>query len=291
MIKKEKKFINLISDCSKKDMNILISALDFSIKVHRGQKRKSGEDYVIHPISVAHNIYKKYKDINLTVAALLHDVVEDGQWINMRKIYKKFGGDVGFIVDAVTKTTNHYYNNKKIFSDKIGKMLWGGMKDPRVLLLKIFDRENNLSDLENLTSHKQVRMSFETQAIYYPLHKILQINKELTLKETGKIFNAFLLNNNIKDENQLKDYLLKDCFFEISNYMYNMIYKNSDRVIWTIEDKSFYSDLCNDKNFYNTISLLSLWSDGKNFRAAFSFKKGIIPNNINTKFKILKYKK
>lgn len=291
MIDKEKKFLSLISGCSKKDRDFIISALDFSNKAHSGQKRKSGEDYVAHPISVAYNIYKKYKDINLTVAALLHDVIEDGEGIDMKEIYKDFGDEIGFMVDAVTKTSNSYYNYDRIFSDKIEKMLWGGMKNIKVLLLKVLDRENNLSDIENLLPHKQIRMSFETQAIYYPLYKILKIDKALTLKETEKIFHTFLYKNNIKDEHRLKDFLLKDCFFEISNYMYDMIYKNSDRVIWIIEDKSFYADLCNDRNFYNIVDLLSLWSDGNNFKAAFSFKNGIIPNNINAKFKILKYKK
>ena len=292
MINIEEKFLNLISNCSKNDKDFIILAFNFARKVHDGQKRKSGEDYIVHPISVAYSIYKKYKDVNLTVAALLHDVVEDGEDLDIKEIYKKFGEEVGFIVDAVTKINSGYYNNKIVFSDKIEKMLWGGMKNIRVLLLKILDRDNNLSDLKNLLPHKQVRMSFETQAIYYPLYKILQIDNALSLKETEKIFNVFLSKNNIKNKNQFKDFLLSDCFFEISNDMYDMIYKNSDRVIWTIEDKLFYADLCKDKNFYNSIGLLSLWSDGINFRAAFLFKNGIIhSSNMSTKFKILKYKK
>jgi (p)ppGpp synthase/HD superfamily hydrolase len=96
-----------------------------------------------------------------------------------------------------------------------------------VLLLKIYDRENNLSDLENLSPHKQIRMSFETQAIYFPLRDILKIKETDSILEIESVFKKFLKNNEIKNEKEFKKFLFKKSYRDLNKDVYDIIYKNS----------------------------------------------------------------
>ena len=103
----------------------------------------------------------------------MHDTIEDGPNVTQEKVYKEFGKEIGFIVDAVSD--NHlsfYQHEEKVFEDKVEKLLCGGMEDVRCLLLKIFDRNHNLIGLGHKQAKKLIKKCFETQAIYYPI-KIL----------------------------------------------------------------------------------------------------------------------
>lgn len=84
----------------------------------------------------------------MLVASILHDCVEDNENIDIANIYILFGENVGFIVDAVTDTTDYFLRTPtRIFNDRIEKIFYGGMQDIRCILLKLHDRENNINTL------------------------------------------------------------------------------------------------------------------------------------------------
>jgi GTP diphosphokinase / guanosine-3',5'-bis(diphosphate) 3'-diphosphatase len=132
-----------------KHFAVIKKACDFALKAHTGQKRKySGEPFIAHPINVALLCAKRFDDINLLIASLLHDCAEDNKSIKLNTIYELFGKEVGFIVDSVTDTTNHFLNEPEhIFHDRIEKFLYGGIHDIRCILLKLHDREHNINTL------------------------------------------------------------------------------------------------------------------------------------------------
>jgi len=164
-------------------------ALDFAIQAHKNQYRKSGEDYVIHPILVATIAAKFSQDETMVIAALLHDVVEDTSF-NLLDIKNNFGEDIANIVDGLTKITEireneykHYKSNDKTIQSALTfrKMLIASISDVRVLLVKLFDRVHNMLTLSALSPDKQLRISKETLVVYAPIAHRLGIS---TIKNT-----------------------------------------------------------------------------------------------------------
>lgn len=281
IMKEERDFFDLISDLDKKDYVLLIKAYDLAKKAHWNQKRQSGEDYITHPLGTAIILQKKYKSAILTAAGLLHDTVEDCPTISMRDIYQKFGKEIGFIVDSVTKTCLKLYGKKMIFENKIDKYLSGGMADVRVLLLKLADREHNLSDFDNLPPHKQIRMAFETQALFEPLKKILSYDKPVSIEETKKELIKFTKKNKISDYRKLEEYCYRKTFENFTSSMFKKVYSNFGKVIWEISDFNKFKSMCKNKDFKKSIQIISLSSDGNNFRGLFLFKSGHVISNMH----------
>ena len=118
----------------------IIHAYDFAKTAHREQKRKTGEPCITHPVAVSQILHEQGADETTICAALLHDVVEDTP-ISLKTIEEKFGKDIAFLVDGVTKDEN----KEKTF-EKVNKY---SSKDKRVALLKLADRIHNTSALEN----------------------------------------------------------------------------------------------------------------------------------------------
>jgi GTP pyrophosphokinase len=284
---KEEEFLKLISGLPKKEKAVITKAFKFAKKMHAGQKRQSGDDYFIHPLSEAFDLEKRFYDYELTSAALLHDTSEDCSCVTPREIYSRFGKKIGFLVDAVTKDTSKYYKMSKVFKSKIGKLLWGGIKDFRVLVLKIADREHNLTDLGVLVPNKQIKISFETQAIYYPLREILNFKFAKSLEEIRDRFVIFLKEEMIRDQHDFRSALFKCSFSEMDRKMFDIIYGNTDKILWQVEDKKFYQSLLENKGFSRAVKNVTLWSDGERFRAMFSFEKGLVVKSELMKFNIL----
>ena len=269
------------------DQKLILSALDFAKNAHCGQTRKSGEKFIVHPISTAKKVCKKFKDTTLTAASLLHDVVEDCEGIEIEDIYEKFGSEIGFLVDAVTKDFKSFYMYPEVsFDDKIERLIWAGLKDVRVFLLKLADRENNLETLKYLKENKQVRMAFETQAIFEPLKKILSFDKPLSLEETQKKLMNTLKRNKINSPSEFKTFLYKKSFKNINHETFNMIYRNSASIIWRIEGIDMYKRLCTTRAFKNKIQILSVKSNGEWLTADFKFKSGVITNSKKIKMSL-----
>jgi hypothetical protein len=181
------------------------------------------------------------------------------------------------MVDAVTKDFTSFYRFPEThFDGKINRFLWAGMKDIRVLLLKIGDREHNLQTLKYLKDNKQVRMAFETQAIFKPLKKIIRYDSISSINQGKENFNRFIKNNNIISPDGLKKCLYNMTFNNFSDEAFKMVYRNSANVIWRVEGINMYKKILSLDAFKGNIDIISVKSNGKWLNADFKFRKGAV---------------
>ena len=185
------------------DLNTILSAYDMAYKGHLTQKRKSGEPYITHPLSVAIYLSDLSMDIETVTAALLHDLIEDTD-ITYENIKDSFGADVANIVDGVTKLDRIKYNTKEeAKADAIRKMVVAMSKDIRVLILKLADRLHNIETLEHLNDWKQEKIANETLYVYAPLaHRLGLQNIKHTLEDTS--FEILFKKQHIEIENLIE---------------------------------------------------------------------------------------
>ncbi|MEK7526126.1 MAG: RelA/SpoT family protein [Patescibacteria group bacterium] len=186
----ENKFKNLIIDVSDylsdQDVAKIKKAWEFAKLAHTGQKRRSGEAYVNHPLEIAITLASWRLDATTIVAGLLHDTIEDGG-ATREDIVKEFGEDVALLVDGVTKVSNLRLKDKvsrqqkgvkqELFAENLRKMLLVMAKDVRVVLVKFADRLHNMETLAALPEDKQKENSRETLEVYAPLAERLGIGK------------------------------------------------------------------------------------------------------------------
>ena len=163
-----------VIDTCKKYMNddqiaFVEKAYKFAANAHKDQKRASGQPYIVHPTQVAGTLAKLSLDPDTIAAGFLHDTVEDTPVTN-DDIKEKFGQDVAFIVDGVTKLNKYQYKSHQEFlAENHRKMLIAMAKDIRVIMVKLADRLHNMHTLEHLRPDKQRRIASETMDIYAPL--------------------------------------------------------------------------------------------------------------------------
>ena len=169
-----------------KDLNLIKEAYELANEKHKGQLRKSGEPYIIHPLSVAMILADLNVGPNTLIAAILHDVVEDTD-CELKMIAEKFGNDVANIVDGVTKVTQMKFSSlEKQQAENHQKMIIAMAKDIRVIVVKLADRLHNLRTLEFQSPEKQVRIALETLEIYAPLaHKLGMFKIKAELEDTA----------------------------------------------------------------------------------------------------------
>ncbi|MDA9691313.1 RelA/SpoT family protein [Candidatus Pelagibacter sp.] len=156
----------------------LSKAYDFAVKVHKDQKRQSGDPYVIHPVAVA-NILTELKLDSATIATgLLHDTIED-TYATYKTIEEQFGKEVADLVDGVTKISvfeNQAISNSK--AENFRKLILATSKDIRVLLVKLADRLHNMRTLKAIDKEeKRKRIAKETMEIYAPLADRMGMNR------------------------------------------------------------------------------------------------------------------
>lgn len=157
------------------DMKIIADAFDLATKMHRGQLRKSGEPYMVHPIAVDYILADMGMDSTVLVAGLLHDVVEDTEY-SSEDLERDFGEDVKILVDGVTKLGSIKFDTKEeAQAENLRKMLLAMSKDIRVLIIKLADRLHNMRTAQYWTPEKQKEKSKETLDIYAPLASRLGI--------------------------------------------------------------------------------------------------------------------
>lgn len=161
-------FMEMEKRVSAEDMTRILAAFELAREAHAEQKRKSGEPYIIHPIAVATIVAEELKlGANPVIAAFLHDVVEDTAY-TIDDIRQRFGYDVAFLVNVVTKkSTDHYEISKQV--DNYKQMLNSIHYDIRALLVKLADRLHNMRTLNSMRPDKQMKIAGETDFFYAPL--------------------------------------------------------------------------------------------------------------------------
>lgn len=158
------------------DFTMLRKAYLFAEKSHQGQKRSSGEDYIIHPINVAATLIRLRMDLDTIVAGLLHDVVEDCN-VSPAEIEKEFGQGVSELVVSLTKISKIKFKTKEESQiENFRKMVVAMAKDLRVIIVKLADRMHNMRTLQYVSDEKQKKIAQETLDIYVPLASRLGIN-------------------------------------------------------------------------------------------------------------------
>ena len=160
------------------DISMIEKAYKIAYEAHEGQKRKSGEPYIIHPLCVAIILADLELDKETIVAGLLHDVVEDTV-MTTEEITKEFGAEVALLVDGVTKLGQLSYSADKVEvqAENLRKMFLAMAKDIRVIIIKLADRLHNMRTLQYMKPEKQKEKARETMDIYAPLAQRLGISK------------------------------------------------------------------------------------------------------------------
>ena len=154
----------------KANIKLVQRAYDLANDKHKGQCRRSGEPYIIHPLQVAYILTTIDMDENTICAALLHDVVEDTD-LTHQDIINMFGEEIAALVDGVTKLTQLQQNItvKEQQVEDYRKMFLAMGKDIRVILIKLADRLHNMRTLKFLTRDRQIANAKETMELYAPL--------------------------------------------------------------------------------------------------------------------------
>ncbi len=163
----------------------MTEALKFATQAHSGQTRKSGDDYITHPVNVMNRMKSLGFDQEVLKAALLHDVCEDSDATKL-DIEKTFGKRVGYMVDRLTKDPKEQYSDDEAGQNsrlqKYLKKIESAIKrEPAVLFIKMCDQLDNLSSVPVFTEQKYYRKLWETKMYFIPLYQTAstQISRKL----------------------------------------------------------------------------------------------------------------
>lgn len=156
------------------DILELDHAISIATKAHTGQKRKSGEPYIIHPLAVAKTLIDWGMDIDTVLAGVLHDTVEDTD-LTVEQLESLFGKDVAFLVDGVTKVSKARAGMHDLIEylpqtkDNLSKLLIAVGQDVRVIIIKLADRLHNMQTLQHMPREKQIKIARESLEVFGPM--------------------------------------------------------------------------------------------------------------------------
>jgi GTP pyrophosphokinase len=159
------------------DVELLRRAYVFSAYEHKGQVRRSGEPYLVHPLEVADILADLKLDVVAIAAGLLHDIVEDTP-NSIEKIRELFGEQVAHVVEGVTKLSGlQFASSEERQAESFRKMLLAMVDDIRVILVKLADRLHNMRTLNHLPEERRVKIAQETRDVYAPIAHRLGMSK------------------------------------------------------------------------------------------------------------------
>jgi GTP pyrophosphokinase len=159
------------------DRDFLEAVHDYSAEKHGGQRRRSGEPYLTHPLHVAYLLAEFRADPTTVAVGLLHDVLED-TLTTRESLTERFGEEVAGLVDGVTKISKHeYVRRDEAQAETFRKLILASIRDIRVILVKLADRLHNMLTLEHMAPEAQRRISRETLEIYAPIAHRLGMSK------------------------------------------------------------------------------------------------------------------
>ena len=161
---------------NEEELNKIEKAYLFAKEKHNGQKRISGEDYIVHPLNVAYILSEIHADSKTISAALLHDTIEDCD-VTKEELENRFGLEVSKLVESITKINklNFSGDNEAVIANQ-RKILVGMTEDVRVIILKLADRLHNMRTLWALSEKRQKDNAKETLDIFTPIAHRLGIN-------------------------------------------------------------------------------------------------------------------
>ncbi|PAT01212.1 (p)ppGpp synthetase [Candidatus Izimaplasma bacterium ZiA1] len=167
---------------NKEHLQLIEDAYNYAYNKHKGQLRKSGEQYIVHPLDVAIILAEYHTDPTTIISGLLHDVIEDTD-ATYEEVKVMFGEEVALLTEGVTKLGQYKFKGNTTEDEKLQnqaknyqKMLLAMAKDIRVIIVKLADRLNNIRTLKHLPDVKQKRIATETMEIYAPLAHRLGMN-------------------------------------------------------------------------------------------------------------------
>lgn len=152
----------------KADRKTITEAYVFAKEAHEGQKRASGEPYIIHPLAAAYYLAEMHMPAPIVIAALLHDVPEDTTR-TIEEISELFGADVASMVGGITKLGKIKYRGMERYIENLRKMFLTMAADVRVVFIKFADRLHNLETLDHIAPKKQYRIALESLEIFAPI--------------------------------------------------------------------------------------------------------------------------
>jgi GTP diphosphokinase / guanosine-3',5'-bis(diphosphate) 3'-diphosphatase len=159
------------------DRDLLERAFIFAANAHEGHKRRSDEDFIVHPAGVARILAELRADTSTVAAGLLHDVVEDTE-TSIDDVRAEFGDEVAHLVEGVTKLTRiSFQSREQAQAENYRKMIVAMAQDIRVIIIKLADRLHNMRTIEYLGKQKQMQKARETLEVYAPLAHRLGIHQ------------------------------------------------------------------------------------------------------------------
>ena len=262
---------------SNADFELLKKAYCFATNAHKNQRRRSGEDYITHPVNVAAILIKLRMDIESIVSGLLHDVIEDCN-IYPQTIEKEFGQEVAQIVTGLTKISQIKFKTiADSQAENFRKMVMAMAKDIRVIIVKMADRMHNMKTLQYVSEIKQKKIARETLDIYVPMADRLGINSIKTNLEDLCLY--FLQPDIYKqlEEKSIVEKNSRDIYIKnVVNIIKDKLSEYSVKAEIIGKAKHFYS-------LYRKMMVQDIKMD--QIQDIFSFK--IISDNITECYKIL----
>jgi GTP pyrophosphokinase len=226
------------------DKKLIRKAFDLAVEAHNGQRRRSGEAYVFHPIAVAKIVSSEIGlDATSIAAALIHDVVEDNENYSINDIEQMFGKVVAKIVHGLTKISKlSKSSDVSLQAENFKKMVLTLNDDIRVIIIKIADRLHNMQTMHSMKPDKQIKIASETLYIYAPLaHRIGLYNIKSELEDLGLKYTEPEVYNDISsrliESKEEQDHYIKEINKTLSGKL------NSEKLKYIIKGrpKSIYS--------------------------------------------------